>query len=43
MSRADIANFLVRQITDDTYHRATPAISNYTVLPACHPTHRLDP
>ena len=28
MSRADIATFLVRQLTDDTYRRASPAISN---------------
>ena len=28
MSRADIASFLVRQLTDDTNHRAGPAISN---------------
>jgi putative NADH-flavin reductase len=28
MSRADIASFLVGQLTDDTYHRAAPAISN---------------
>jgi putative NADH-flavin reductase len=28
MSRADIARFLIDQLTDDTYHRALPAISN---------------
>jgi uncharacterized protein YbjT (DUF2867 family) len=28
MTRADIAAFLVTQLTDDTYHRAAPAISN---------------
>ena len=28
MTRADIATFLVRQLTDDTYIRAMPAISN---------------
>ena len=28
MTRADIAGFLVGQLTDDTYHRAAPAISN---------------
>ena len=28
MSRADIASFLVRQLTDDSYHRAAPSISN---------------
>jgi uncharacterized protein YbjT (DUF2867 family) len=28
MTRANIASFLVRQLTDDTYHRAAPAISN---------------
>ena len=28
MTRADIAAFLVGQVTDDTYVRATPAISN---------------
>jgi hypothetical protein len=28
MSRADIASFLVGQLTDDTYHRAAPVISN---------------
>jgi nucleoside-diphosphate-sugar epimerase len=28
MSRADIAAFLVAQLTDDTYRRAAPAISN---------------
>jgi nucleoside-diphosphate-sugar epimerase len=28
MSRADIASFLVRQLTDDTYLQAAPAISN---------------
>jgi putative NADH-flavin reductase len=28
MSRADIASLLVGQLTDDTYHRAAPAISN---------------
>jgi hypothetical protein len=28
MSRADIASFLVGQLTDDTYRRAAPAISN---------------
>jgi hypothetical protein len=28
MSRADIATFLVSQLTDDTYRRASPAISN---------------
>jgi putative NADH-flavin reductase len=28
MSRADIATFLVAQLTDDSYHRAAPAISN---------------
>jgi hypothetical protein len=28
MTRADIAAFLVAQLTDDTYHHAAPAISN---------------
>jgi len=28
MTRADIASFLISQLTDDTYHRAAPAISN---------------
>lgn len=28
MTRPDIATFLVRQLTDDTYIRAMPAISN---------------
>jgi hypothetical protein len=28
MTRADIATFLVDQLTDDTYLRAAPAISN---------------
>ena len=28
MSRADVASFLVRQLTDDTYLHAAPAISN---------------
>ena len=28
MTRADIATFLVNQLTDDTYRRAAPAISN---------------
>jgi putative NADH-flavin reductase len=28
MTRADIATFLVRQLTDDSYHRAAPTISN---------------
>jgi hypothetical protein len=28
MTRADIARFLIRQLTDTTYHRAAPAISN---------------
>jgi putative NADH-flavin reductase len=28
MSRPDIASFLVGQLTDDTYHRAAPVISN---------------
>jgi putative NADH-flavin reductase len=28
MTRADIASFLIGQLTDDTYHRAAPAISN---------------
>jgi NAD(P)H-binding len=28
MSRADIARFLIDQLTDDAYHRALPAISN---------------
>ena len=28
MTRADIASFLTGQLTDDTYHRAAPAISN---------------
>ena len=28
MTRADIATFLVGQLTDDSYHRAAPAISN---------------
>jgi putative NADH-flavin reductase len=28
MSRADIATFLIGQLTEDTYHRAAPAISN---------------
>jgi nucleoside-diphosphate-sugar epimerase len=28
MTRADIADFLVAQLTDDTYSRAAPAISN---------------
>ena len=28
MTRADIASFLISQLTDTTYHRAAPAISN---------------
>ena len=28
MTRADIARFLIRQLTDTTYHQAAPAISN---------------
>jgi hypothetical protein len=28
MTRAEIASFLISQLTDDTYHRAAPAISN---------------
>jgi uncharacterized protein YbjT (DUF2867 family) len=28
MTRADIARFLISQLTDTTYHRAAPAISN---------------
>jgi putative NADH-flavin reductase len=28
VTRADIASFLIRQLTDTTYHRAAPAISN---------------
>ena len=28
MTRADIASFLIGQLTDDTYQRAAPAISN---------------
>lgn len=28
ITRADIATFLVNQLTDDTYHHAAPAISN---------------
>lgn len=28
MTRADIAGFLVGQLTDDAFHRAAPAISN---------------